>query len=94
MSLGPTAPEMTFLLVMLHTGTMFAVIVYFWSSWGERYLSLLAACRSNAQLVIVATVLTGVVGIALLGLIEHVVLRGSAHAKIEHLFVTPYVVAA
>ena len=29
MALDPTTPEMTFLLVMLHTGTMFAVIAYF-----------------------------------------------------------------
>ena len=29
MGLDPTAPDMTLLLVMLHTGTMFAVIVYF-----------------------------------------------------------------
>ena len=30
LGLDPTRPEMTLLLVMLHTGTMFAVIVYFW----------------------------------------------------------------
>ncbi|MGH8300225.1 MAG: undecaprenyl-diphosphate phosphatase, partial [Steroidobacteraceae bacterium] len=29
MGMNPAAPEMTLLLVMLHTGTMFAVIVYF-----------------------------------------------------------------
>jgi undecaprenyl-diphosphatase len=29
MGLDPTTPDMTLLLVMLHTGTMFAVIVYF-----------------------------------------------------------------
>jgi undecaprenyl-diphosphatase len=33
MGLDPSAPEMTFLLVMLHTGTMFAVILTFWSRW-------------------------------------------------------------
>src|SRR6204780_4542792 len=33
MGLDPTSPEMTLLLVMLHTGTMFAVIVYFWKRW-------------------------------------------------------------
>jgi undecaprenyl-diphosphatase len=30
LGLDPGAPEMTFLLVMLHTGTMGAVLVYFW----------------------------------------------------------------
>src|SRR6478672_427946 len=39
LGLDPSAPEMTFLLVMLHTGTMFAVIVYFWKSWRESYFS-------------------------------------------------------
>ena len=33
MGLDPVSPEMTLLLVMLHTGTMFAVIVYFWKAW-------------------------------------------------------------
>jgi undecaprenyl-diphosphatase len=32
MGLDPTAPDMTLLLVMLHTGTMLAVVVYFWRS--------------------------------------------------------------
>ena len=35
MGLDPVKPEMTLLLVMLHTGTMFAVIVYFWRAWKE-----------------------------------------------------------
>ena len=39
MGLDPTTPAMTLLLlVMLHTGTMFAVIVYFWSA-GARHTS-------------------------------------------------------
>src|SRR5690348_7856077 len=33
MGLDPSSPEMVFLLVMLHTGTMFAVLVYFWPRW-------------------------------------------------------------
>ena len=33
MGLDPSSPEMTFLLVMLHTGTMFAVLVYYWRRW-------------------------------------------------------------
>ncbi len=39
MGYDPSAPDMTFLLVMLHTGTMFAVIVYFWKSWRKTYFS-------------------------------------------------------
>ena len=30
---------MTLLLVMLHTGTMFAVMVYFWKAWRATYFS-------------------------------------------------------
>ena len=33
MGMDPTSPAMTLLLVMLHTGTMFAVIAYFWKQW-------------------------------------------------------------
>src|SRR5580700_3786592 len=39
MGLDPSSPEMTFLLVMLHTGTMFAVIAYFWKAWSQHYFS-------------------------------------------------------
>ena len=35
----PSSPEMTMLLVMLHTGTMFAVIVYFWKGWKRDYFA-------------------------------------------------------
>jgi len=46
MGLDPSSPEMTMLLVMLHTGTMFAVIVYFWSGWKRDYFSSSARiCR-------------------------------------------------
>ncbi len=93
MGLDPTAPEMTLLLVMLHTGTMFAVIVYFWRSWRERYFSSMTAFWQFAKFVAVATVLTGVIGLALMLFIERVVLRGSAHAEIEQLFGNAYVMA-
>src|ERR1700678_4510171 len=39
MGLDPSSPQMTLLLVMLHTGTMFAVIVYFWRTWKQAYFS-------------------------------------------------------
>jgi len=86
MGLDPTAPEMTFLLVMLHTGTMFAVIVYFWTAWRQRYFASRGTFWQFAMLVALATGLTGVIGLALMVLIEQVALRGSAHAEIEYLF--------
>ena len=39
MHLDPSRPEMTLLLVMLNTGTMFACIFYFWKSWKVHYFS-------------------------------------------------------
>lgn len=94
MGLDPASPEMTFLLVMLHTGTMFAVIGYFWTSWRARYFSSVQAFRDNAKLVVIATALTGVVGFALLLFIERVLLRSSPHAEIEQLFGNTYIMAA
>ena len=47
LGLDPTTPQMTLLLVMLHTGTMFAVIVYFGSS--GRRLIFQAAMHSNGS---------------------------------------------
>jgi undecaprenyl-diphosphatase len=70
MGLDPAAPQMTLLLVMLHTGTMFAVIVYFWPSWRQRYFGSMWQFTEIAQRVAVATVVTGLLGLALKWLIE------------------------
>jgi undecaprenyl-diphosphatase len=61
MGLDPSSPPMTLLLVMLHTGTMFAVIVYFWHTWRGTYFQGSAAFKKFAGLLILATILTGVV---------------------------------
>ena len=94
MGLNPTAPEMTLLLVMLHTGTMLAVMVYFWGAWREAWFSSSHAFWRFAKQVTVATALTGAVGLALMLAIERIVLRGSAHAEVEYLFGNVYVIAA
>jgi undecaprenyl-diphosphatase len=86
MGLDPSSPEMTFLLVMLHTGTMFAVIAYFWKSWKRHYFSSVANFKAIALDVIIATIVTGVVGIALQLLIEKIFLKEAAKAEIELLF--------
>jgi undecaprenyl-diphosphatase len=83
MGLDPAKPEMTFLLVMLHLGTMFAVIAYFWRAWRDRYFSTRAALGRFALLVILATGCTGVVGFALKHLIERLFL---GNGEIEELF--------
>ena len=86
MGLDPTTPEMTLLLVMLHTGTMFAVIIYFWKSWKTNFFGSVSRLTSTIKLVMVATVLTGVVGIVLKTLIEKFAMRTFPHAEIELLF--------
>ena len=86
MGLDPSSPPMTLLLVMLHTGTMFAVIVYFWRRWRETYFASMAQFRRTAVQVILATALTGVIGEGLVLLIEKTAFRGAPHAQIEDLF--------
>jgi undecaprenyl-diphosphatase len=86
MGLDPTAPEMTLLLVMLHTGTMFAVIAYFWKSWRAAWFSSAQAFRASALQVALATVLTGIVGYGLLQLIKRVAAGSMPDFEIEALF--------
>lgn len=93
LGLDPSAPSMTFLLVMLHTGTMFAVIGYFWRTWHERYFASRSAFRANALQIVVATAATGAAGLALLFFIERVLMAGTAHAEVEQLFGNRYVLA-
>lgn len=86
MGLDPSRPEMTMLLIMLHTGTMFAVIVYFWSRWRNDYFSAPQKLKDFAVQVIIATACTAVVGLALQFIIERIVMHGAEHAEIENLF--------
>ena len=92
--LDPVSPEMTLLLVMLHTGTMFAVIAYFWSAWRAKFFQSRQAFFSFATLIVVATGCTGVVGLVLKAIIEKVVLRNAAHAEVELLFGNTILIAA
>jgi undecaprenyl-diphosphatase len=86
MGLDPSSPPMTLLLVMLHTGTMFAVIVYFWHKWRDTYFQSSDAFKKFAGRIILATVLTGIVGETIIKIIEKTALRGLPHAEIEELF--------
>jgi undecaprenyl-diphosphatase len=72
--------EWTFLLVMLHTGTMFSVLIYFWPRW-KKMLPQVPA-------MIVATVCTGIVGYPLMMIIKHFLNTNptSAPQEVEHLF--------
>jgi undecaprenyl-diphosphatase len=110
MGLKPHSSDFVFLLVMLHTGTMFAVIYYFWPRW--RWLF---SRNSNSPLttqhspytgvskgrflmmIVLATACTGILGLALKLFIERVVLTGILHrekADFEDLFENLYLIAA
>ena len=86
MGLNPSSPDMTLLLVMLHTGTMFAVIVYFWKQWRDTYFRSVPAFKRYAVLLAIATALTGIVGVALQKIIEKTAFKGAPKAEIEDLF--------
>ncbi len=86
MGLNPSSPAMTLLLVMLHTGTMFAVIVYFWKQWRETFFSSGEEFRRFAWLAILATALTGIIGEGIAKAIEKTWLKNVPHAQIEDLF--------
>jgi undecaprenyl-diphosphatase len=86
LGLDPSSPAMTLLLVMLHTGTMFAVIVYFWPQWRSLYFQDAAAFKKFAARVIIATAFTAVIGEAIIKIIEKTAFRDVPHAEIEDLF--------
>ncbi len=91
MGLDPSAPEMTMLLVMLHTGTMFAVIVYFWKAWMRDYFSVPGKLQWFALQIIIASFCTGVVYLALKFLIKKFLLHGG---DVEELFSNLFLIAA
>ena len=84
--LDPTSPEMTLLLVMLHTGTMFAVIAYFWKTWKRTYFASSDAFQRIAIRIIWATLLTGILGEILVKGIEKVAFKGASKGEIELLW--------
>jgi undecaprenyl-diphosphatase len=81
-----SSPEMVMLLILLHTGTMFAVIVYFWNRWKRDYFSVPGKLQWFSIQIIIATIFTGIVGIGLKVLIEKVFLHGKPNAEVEDLF--------
>ncbi|HEX3843463.1 MAG TPA: undecaprenyl-diphosphate phosphatase [Steroidobacteraceae bacterium] len=86
MGLDPSAPDMTLLLVMLHTGTMLAVIVYFWRRWRSAFFHSMPELKNFVAALAVATVLTAVVGGGIVEFVEKVLMRHEEHAWVEQLF--------
>jgi undecaprenyl-diphosphatase len=86
MGLDPASPEMTLVLVLLHTGTMFAVIVYFWQRWKLAYFKNGETTSQAIVQVVLATFITGVLGEAIIKVIEKAAFRDLPNAQIEDLF--------
>jgi undecaprenyl-diphosphatase len=104
MGMNPSRPEQVFLLVMLHTGTMFAVLVYFWPRWRRLWNAKAenpgepTPRRQFLKMVILATAVTGVIGLGLKIFIEQVIMvsflkypKGEVEELFKHL---PLVAAA
>jgi undecaprenyl-diphosphatase len=84
--LDPSSPQMTLILVLLHTGTMFAVIVYFWSQWRLAYFTTAHALKRFLIRALWATFLTALIGYPIIKLIEETAFKGQSKAEIELLF--------
>jgi undecaprenyl-diphosphatase len=76
MGVDPSTPGAMFLLAMLHTGTMFAMVVYFWSGWRRSYFSSRSRLAAMAGRAVLATALTGAIGYALIRGVERFFLNG------------------
>jgi undecaprenyl-diphosphatase len=81
-----STPANALLLVLLHTGTMFAVIVYFWKQWMNTFFSSREAFTRFGCMGLVGCLFSGVVGYPLNLLIVHILGGGAQGAEIEDLF--------
>jgi undecaprenyl-diphosphatase len=86
LGLDASSPQMTLMLVMLHTGTMFAVIAYFWNQWKNTYFSSGDAFKRFVVRLIWASALTAVIGEVLIKVIEKTAFKGAGKGEIELLF--------
>jgi len=86
MRLDPSSPEMTYLMVMLHAGTMAAMIVYFWGAWRRSFFANAAVFRDFAARAALATAATAAVGYPLQLAVVRLALHGRQGAQIEDVF--------
>jgi undecaprenyl-diphosphatase len=86
MGLDASSPQMTLLLVMLHTGTMFAVIAYFWKQWKKTYFASGDAFKRFLIRLIWASALTAIIGEVIVKAIEKTAFKGASKGEIELLF--------
>ncbi|MDE3217694.1 MAG: undecaprenyl-diphosphate phosphatase [Gemmatimonadota bacterium] len=81
-----STPANALLLVLLHTGTMFAVIAYFWRRWATEFFSSWDRFVSFAKLVVLASICSAVVFLPVQELVKHLLSRGGSSVDIEVLF--------
>lgn len=81
-----STPNNALLLVLLHTGTMFAVIAYFWRRWAQEIFASWGRFWRVVQLLFVSTLFSGLVFLPIDKLVEHILSRGGQYADIETLF--------
>src|SRR6202011_4650992 len=81
MGLDASSPRMTLLLVMLHTGTMIAVIVYFWNQWKKTYFSSGDPFKRFLVLLVWASLLTAIIGEAIVKTIEKTAFKGASKGE-------------
>src|SRR5260370_21881065 len=86
MGLDVSSPQMTLLLVMLHTGTMFGVIVYFWTQWKKTYFSSGDAFKRFLVRLVWASMLTAIIGGASKLGIGKTIFKGAPKAGNEGFF--------
>ena len=86
LGLDPSDPQMTLLLVMLHTGTMFAVIAYFWNTWKRTYFASADSFKRFAIRAVWASLLTAAIGYPIIKVIEKTAFAGQTKGEIELLF--------
>jgi undecaprenyl-diphosphatase len=86
MHLDPSSPEMTFLLAMLHAGTMVAVIAYFWRSWKQSFFPGAPQFASAVGRLVLATAVTAALYLVLEFLLRRTLLRDRPGADLEVLF--------
>lgn len=81
-----STPANALLLVLLHTGTMFAVIVYFWRRWRTEFFSSWSRFYPFARLIVVASICSGVVFLPVQTVVKHILSQGGPPVDIETLF--------
>jgi undecaprenyl-diphosphatase len=85
MHLEAASPEMMFLMIMLHTGTMLAVIAYFWKSWKVSFFANKETASNAVFRILIASAVTVVLTMLLKTVIENTLLKGRPDAAIEDL---------